>query len=98
VLGETWGRAFNSAIKLWFRVQHAAEIQVCTLRLLHRQFDIVEAHALFHLPWLTSGGVDVKLGQYVTWKARKSSTPLTMRFTRTPTFSTSAFRSSTQAY
>lgn len=30
------------------------------------QFDIVEAHALLHLPWLTSGGVDVKVGQYVT--------------------------------
>src|SRR6266568_7400273 len=30
------------------------------------QFDIVEAHALFHLPWFTSGGVDVKVGQYVT--------------------------------
>lgn len=30
------------------------------------QFDIVEAHALWHLPWLTAGGVDVKLGQYVT--------------------------------
>ena len=30
------------------------------------QFDIVEAHALFHLPWLTSGGVDLKVGQYVT--------------------------------
>ena len=30
------------------------------------QFDIVEAHALFHLPWLTAGGVDVKVGQYVT--------------------------------
>ncbi len=30
------------------------------------QFDIVEAHALFHLPWLTSGGMDVKVGQYVT--------------------------------
>lgn len=30
------------------------------------QFDIVEAHALFHLPWLTSGGIDVKVGQYVT--------------------------------
>jgi hypothetical protein len=30
------------------------------------QFDIVEAHALFHLPWLTSGGIDVKAGQYVT--------------------------------
>src|SRR6266851_3818677 len=30
------------------------------------QFDIVEAHALWHLPWFTSGGMDVKLGQYVT--------------------------------
>lgn len=30
------------------------------------QFDIVEAHALFHLPWFTSGGMDVKLGQFVT--------------------------------
>src|SRR5712691_5691369 len=30
------------------------------------QFDIVEAHALFHLPWLTEGGMDVKIGQYVT--------------------------------
>src|SRR5258708_8541087 len=30
------------------------------------QFDIVEAHALFHLPWLTTAGVDVKVGQYVT--------------------------------
>jgi len=30
------------------------------------QFDIVEAHALFHLPWLTSAGMDVKIGQYVT--------------------------------
>jgi hypothetical protein len=30
------------------------------------QFDIVEAHALFHLPWWTSGGIDVKAGQYVT--------------------------------
>ena len=30
------------------------------------QFDIVEAHALFHLPWFTSGGMDVKAGQYVT--------------------------------
>jgi putative OmpL-like beta-barrel porin-2 len=30
------------------------------------QFDIVEAHYLLHLPWLTSGGIDVKVGQYVT--------------------------------
>lgn len=30
------------------------------------QFDIVEAHALFHLPWLTEGGMDLKVGQFVT--------------------------------
>ena len=30
------------------------------------QFDIVEADALAHLPWLGSGGMDVKLGQYPT--------------------------------
>lgn len=30
------------------------------------QFDIVEAHASVHLPWLTAGGIDVKMGQFVT--------------------------------
>ncbi len=30
------------------------------------QIDIVEAHVLAHLPWLTTGGIDVKVGQYVT--------------------------------
>jgi hypothetical protein len=28
------------------------------------QFDIVEADALAHLPWLTEGGIDLKVGQY----------------------------------
>src|SRR5260370_1389588 len=28
------------------------------------QFDIVESHALFHLLWLTSTAVDVKVGHY----------------------------------
>src|SRR6266568_7104075 len=30
------------------------------------QVDIVEAYAAFHLPWFTSGGMDLKIGQYVT--------------------------------
>jgi len=30
------------------------------------QLDVVEAHALFHLPWLTTGGIDLKIGQFVT--------------------------------
>ncbi len=28
------------------------------------QFDVVEANALAHLPWLTEGGIDLKVGQY----------------------------------
>lgn len=30
------------------------------------QFNIVEAYGVAHLPWLTAGGIDVKLGQFVT--------------------------------
>jgi hypothetical protein len=30
------------------------------------QVDIVEAYAAFHLPWFTSGGMDLKIGQFVT--------------------------------
>ncbi|HLY88469.1 MAG TPA: outer membrane beta-barrel protein [Acetobacteraceae bacterium] len=30
------------------------------------QLDIVEANILAHLPWLTSGGIDIKAGQYPT--------------------------------
>jgi hypothetical protein len=30
------------------------------------QLDVVEAYAAFHLPWLFSGGIDVKAGQFVT--------------------------------
>jgi len=30
------------------------------------QFDVVEAYSISHLPWLFSGGIDIKIGQYVT--------------------------------
>ncbi len=30
------------------------------------QLDIVEAYGVVHLPWLTEGGIDVKIGQFVT--------------------------------
>src|SRR6202022_4131921 len=30
------------------------------------QVDIVEAYLSAHLPWLTSGGIDIKAGHYVT--------------------------------
>lgn len=30
------------------------------------QLDIVEAYGIAHLPWLTEGGIDVKVGQFVT--------------------------------
>ncbi len=60
------------------------------------QFDIVEAHALFHLPWLTSGGVDVKVGQYANSGRRRSYLRAGQcALTGAPTSSISAFRSST---
>ena len=62
------------------------------------QFDIVEAHALFHLPWLTAGGVDVKVGQYVTLEgAEVINAPDNALYTHSYIFN-SAFRSSTPAY
>jgi hypothetical protein len=30
------------------------------------QFDVVEAYSISHLPWLYSGGIDIKIGQFVT--------------------------------
>ncbi len=44
------------------------------------QIDIVEAHVLYHLPWFTSGGVDVKVGQYVTLEGAETIYPQTNLF------------------
>ncbi|HEX2943525.1 MAG TPA: outer membrane beta-barrel protein [Rhodopila sp.] len=44
------------------------------------QFDIVEANALFHLPILTSGGMDVKAGQYPTPLGLETIDPSTNPF------------------
>ena len=46
-----------------------------------------------HLPWLTEGGIDVKVGQYPDARsATRRSTPRPIRSTRTPTSSISACR------
>jgi hypothetical protein len=39
------------------------------------QFDIVEAWAYLHTPWLTDGGVDIKIGQYVTYLGAETIDP-----------------------
>lgn len=44
------------------------------------QFDIVEANALFHLPVLTDGGVDLKLGLYPTPLGYETIDPSTNPF------------------
>jgi Putative beta-barrel porin-2, OmpL-like. bbp2 len=41
------------------------------------QIDIVEANALVHLPWLTAGGIDVKMGQFVTLEGAETIDPRT---------------------
>ena len=44
------------------------------------QLDVVEANALFHLPVLTSGGVDLKVGQYSTPLGYETIDPSTNPF------------------
>ncbi len=41
------------------------------------QFDVVEAYAVAHLPWIFSGGIDVKAGQYVTLEGAETIDPTT---------------------
>ena len=44
------------------------------------QLDIVEAHVDAHLPWLTEGGMDFKLGQFVTLLGAETIDPRTNYF------------------
>ena len=44
------------------------------------QLDVVEANVLAHLPWLTSGGIDVKAGQYPTPLGYETIDPSTNPF------------------
>ena len=44
------------------------------------QFDVVEANVLGHLPWLTEGGIDLKVGQYPTPLGYETIDPSTNLF------------------
>ena len=44
------------------------------------QFDVVEANVLAHLPWLTEGGIDLKVGQYPTPLGYETIDPSTNLF------------------
>ena len=44
------------------------------------QFDVVEANVLAHLPWLTDGGIDLKVGQYPTPLGYETIDPSTNPF------------------
>jgi len=61
------------------------------------QFDIVEANVTMHLPFITEGGVDLKLGQFSTPMGAETIDPSTNASTATPTSSTSACPSSRPA-
>jgi Putative beta-barrel porin-2, OmpL-like. bbp2 len=41
------------------------------------QFNIVEAFAITHVPWLFSGGIDIKAGQFVTLEGAETIDPTT---------------------
>ena len=44
------------------------------------QFDVVEANVLAHVPWLTEGGIDLKVGQYPTPLGYETIDPSTNPF------------------
>jgi hypothetical protein len=44
------------------------------------QFDVVEANLLAHVPWLTEGGIDLKVGQYSTPLGYETIDPSTNPF------------------
>ena len=44
------------------------------------QLDVVEAWAILHTPWLFSGGIDIKAGQYVTLEGAETIDPTTNYF------------------
>ena len=44
------------------------------------QFDVVEANVLAHVPWLTEGGIDLKIGQYPTPLGYETIDPSTNPF------------------
>jgi hypothetical protein len=44
------------------------------------QLDVVEANVLAHLPWITSGGIDLKVGQYPTPLGYETIDPSTNPF------------------
>ncbi len=44
------------------------------------QFDVVEANLQLHVPWLTEGGIDFKLGQYATPVGYETIDPSTNPF------------------
>jgi hypothetical protein len=44
------------------------------------QLDVVEANVLAHLPWLTDGGIDLKVGQYPTPLGYETIDPSTNPF------------------
>ncbi len=44
------------------------------------QFDVVEANVLAHLPWITEGGIDLKVGQYPTPLGYETIDPSTNPF------------------
>ena len=61
------------------------------------QLDVVEANVQAHLPWLTEGGIDLKVANIRRRSATRRSILRPIRSTRTPTSSSSACRSSTPA-
>ena len=92
-VGFDWGFKFQFLFGTDARYIHALGLLDHAMSSSLYQPDIPEIYLTLHLPLVTDGGIDVKLGKFVTLEAkRKRSIRVLTHFFRTPTFSTSAAR------
>ena len=63
----------------WYYTQFLGELNRAVPNQRY-QFDVVEANVLAHVPWITEGGMDLKVGQYPTPLGYETIDPSTNPF------------------
>ena len=88
-VGWDWGFKLQVMLGTDARYIHSLGLLDHAMSTSLYQPDISEAYLSFHFPVLTEGGIDVKLGKFVTLEGAETIDPRTNPSTHTPTFSIS---------
>ena len=78
--GFDWGFKAQAMFGSDARFIHSLGLLDQSLKTSTNQFDVVEAYLNFHFPVLTSGGVDLKVGKFVTLEGAETIDPRTNAF------------------